>query len=245
MFSSIDLIGQSTLLFVTSPWIQILHMSNWIRLSEKIQQDLEKRHQHFTTSTKLYIAKLHLDEISGLIPNQKATDLMRLEKDDQGHLTAVFDGIYLQRTAKYLSELDAFFYCLRSCIDSFLWEVNLFYKLQCRRATKVRYMIEQKHKGRKINDLLQDLWREPWFEYLRDYRNFVTHHKLSEMATYTEDSKLYLPSKPQSAFTIERTNESYSREEDFEVMPCIENLLRNVTEFLEKGYGLVIDDLAF
>ncbi|MDH5688659.1 MAG: hypothetical protein OEZ48_12465, partial [Candidatus Bathyarchaeota archaeon] len=70
-------------------------MSNWIRLSEKIQQDLEKRHQHFTTSTKLYIAKLHLDEISGLIPNQKATDLMRLEKDDQGHLTAVFDGIYL------------------------------------------------------------------------------------------------------------------------------------------------------
>ena len=101
--------------------------------------------------------------------------------------------------------------------------------------------MKQKHRGKKINDLLQDLWREPWFEYLNNYRNFVTHRKLSEMATYTEDLKLYLPSNPRTETTIK----SYSREEDFEVIPCNRNLLRNVMEFLEKGYGPIIGDLTF
>ena len=228
------------MLFITGPWVHIADMPNWIRLSEKIS-DLEGRQQHFTTSTKLHVAKLHLDRTSRLIPNQKATDLMELETDDQGHLKAVFDGIYLQRTVDYLGELDAFFYCLRSCIDSFLWQANLFYRLGCSRAVDVWSAIKQKHMGKKINDLLQDLRHRPWFKYLNDYRNFVTHRKLSEMATYTEDLKLYLPSNPRSESTIE----SYSREEDFEVVSCIRNLLRNVMEFLEKGYGLIMDDLTF
>jgi hypothetical protein len=78
-----------------------------------------------------------------------------------------------------------------------------------------------------------------WFKYLNHIRNNLIHRKLSEIATYTENLQLYLPSNPKG----EITDKSYSMDEDFEVVSCINKLLNNVKEFLEIGYGLIIDDL--
>lgn len=224
------------MLFITGPWIKIKDMPNWQRILEKIGEDLEKKHQHYTTSTKLHFAEYHYVKITLLIPNRKATDIMKIDPKIQ---EAVFDDEYLRKTVAYLSELDALLYTLRSCIDSFLWEINLIFELGCERVTDIRCLMNIKYNRTKTNKLLKHMSNKSWFKYLNRIRNNLIHRKLSEIATYTENLHLYLPSNPKG----EITDKSYSMNEDFEVVSCINKLLNNVKEFLEIGYGLIIDDM--
>jgi hypothetical protein len=46
-----------------------------------------------------------------------------------------------------------------------------------------------------------------------------------------------LPKEPENGYS------SYSRDKDFEVITCLSNILGKTRDFLEKGYGLVMDDL--
>lgn len=66
-------------LFRTGPRIIIKDMVNWKSLKDKIS-DSELLDQHFTTSTKLHITRGHFDKLSDIIPNQKATDIMRVDE---------------------------------------------------------------------------------------------------------------------------------------------------------------------
>ena len=212
-------------------------MDNWRMLLSRISDGTFVA-QHYTTSTKLYNAQHHFNKLSRLIPNQKVTDLMEIEVDGQNNFVrAKFSDFYLQKAAGYLGELDALFYTLRSCIDSFFWEINLIFKLECERATRVIDVMNDKCNDKKTNNLLQGLNEEPWFKYLNDIRNHVTHRKLHEIAAYTEDFMLYLPKE------LKNDHSDFSREKEFEVIPCISNLLENTKIFLEKGYGLIMDDL--
>jgi len=68
--------------------------------------------------------------------------------------------------------------------------------------------MNEKYSGKKTNKLLQDLGNESWLKYLNRIRNNLIHRKLSEIATYTEDLKLCLPSDPEG----EITEKSYSRD---------------------------------
>ena len=226
--------------FITTPLIQIEGMNNWETLLNRIS-DHEVTTQHYTTSTKLHSAKRHFVKINRLIPNQKATDLMEIKFDDQGHFkgAAKFADSYLEKAGDYVVELDAFFYSLRSCIDSFLWEINLIFRLKCRKATRVIDVMNEKCSDKKTNNILQGLSEESWFRYLNDVRNYVIHRKLNEIAVCAEDFRLYLPKEPEKRYGYS----SYSREKEFEVTRCINNLLESTKEFLEKGYGLIMDDL--
>jgi len=231
-----------SLFFITGPIIQVKGMTNWKTLLDRIDRsDHGVITQHYTTSTKLHNAHRYFEKISILIPNQKATDLMEIEVDNQGHFKrANFTNSYLQKAGDYLGEIDAFFYTLRSCIDSFLWEINLIFKLDCQKATRVIKVMNIKCNDKKTNVLLQSLGEETWFKYLNDVRNYVIHRKLHDIAICIENLQLYLPKEP-----WKNGYSSYSREQEFEVITCFSNLLEKTRNFLEKGYGLVIDDLNF
>lgn len=188
--------------------------------------------QHLTTSTKLYGARHHLDKLKELIPNQKSSDIgLKVESG-----VVKFASRLPKKTVDYLSELDAFLYSLRSCIDSLLWEINLAFKLEFEKVYFSNLMKKMKteHKDSKITELLYELKLEAWFQYLNDVRNNLTHRRLNEIAIHTEDQKLYLPSNPK--------NGSYLRESKFEIFPCIKKLYIDTKEFLEKAYDLLINE---
>lgn len=218
----------------TRPLFEIKGMVNWNNMKDKIlstKNNLELLNQHYTTTTKLGIAAHHFTKLSKIIPNQKATDLMKISKNE-----VEFNDFYKKKCEDYFGELDGFFYSLRSCIDSFLWEINYSFKLGCLRATHTWNEMKKKHPKKKITKILNDLNKESWFTYLNYIRNNITHYSLSEIVTFTEDFKLYLPEKPETA--------SYSRKKEFEVMPRLNQLLENTKEFLEKGYDSLIEELT-
>lgn len=219
-------------LIITGPRVEIADMINWRILRDKIPHS-ELLAQHYTTSTKLHLARRHSDKLNELIPTQKATDIMQINLNER---RAEFPPSFLNKSSDYLSELDAFFYSLRSCVDSFLWEIILVFDLELSDANlrRIRERMEKKHKDREMTKLLNNLRDESWFKYLNDIRNYLTHRKLSEIATFSEDLKLYLPSDPKMS--------SYSREKKFEVIQCLQNLYVNTKDFLEKAYGLLIDE---
>jgi len=225
-------------LYRTRALVQIADMVNWTSLTDKISSS-ELIVQHYTTSTKLHIAWRHFEKLSEIIPNQRATDLMVIKVEEQNIISSEFPPSFLRKTGDYLSELDAFFYSLRSCIDSFLLQINLIFKLGLSKVylRDLVNKMNKKYKDKKISKLLRVLEDEPWFNYLKDIRNYLTHRNLSEIATYSEDFRLYLPSDPKTS--------SYSREKEFEVIPCLRNLYINTKAFLEKGYGLLFDEFGF
>ena len=218
----------------TSPWIEIAGMVNWKSMKDSIlrrKNENELLSQHYTTTTKLDISARHFKKLIRIIPNQKVTDILKISKNG-----VTFDGFFLRKGRDYLGELDGFFYSLRSCVDSFLWEINYTFKLGCSRATSVWDEMKKKYPEKKITKMLNGLSKEPWFKYLCDIRNNLAHYNLSEIVTFTEDFKLYLPTKPEIAY--------YSRKKEFEVIPRLKHLLENAKGFLEKGYGLLTEELT-
>lgn len=222
--------------FRTNPRIEIAGMVNWKSMKDSIlrrKNENELLNQHYTTTTKLDISARHLEKLIRIIPNQKVTDILKISKN-----RVTFDGFFLRKGRDYLGELDGFFYSLRSCVDSFLWEINYTFKLGCSRATRVWDEMKNKYPEKKITKMLNGLSKKPWFTYLSDIRNNLAHYNLSEIVTFTEDFKLYLPTKPEIAYY------SYSRKKEFEVIPRLKHLLENAKGFLEKGYGLLTEELT-
>lgn len=72
-------------------------------------------------------------------------------------------------------------------------------------------------------------------EYLGDVRNELTHHSLSDLATFTEDYRLYLPSDP--------LRHEYKRERRYEIPIYLKALRDNAYAFLEEGYKVIWDYL--
>ena len=71
-------------------------------------------------------------------------------------------------------------------------------------------------------------------------RNQITHRYLAELS-FSEKDKLYLPPDP-IAFDFSKSKD-FTLDDNYEVIVCLENLLENVLDFLENGYGFLIKDL--
>jgi len=212
---------------------EIKGMVNWRSLKDRFRSDLRLFIQHLTTSTKLHIAHRYFNKLREIAP----TDLM-CARQGKETISIELPSSLTSEVEDYFDWIEAYFYTLRSCIDSFLWELNLFFKLglkQVGNLRKFRESINEKYKDKEITKLLNDLQNKPWFNYLRDVRNYLTHRVLSEVAS--EGSKLYLPSNLETV--------SYSKRKEFEVIPCLDNLYINTKEFLEKGYGLLVNESIY
>jgi hypothetical protein len=206
-------------------------MNNWKELMDRIS-DLRTKVQHLTTSTKLHIAKRHCDKLRNLIPTERAPDLVNIEFDKRDRIIFKPPTSLPSKIEEFYDELEFIFYNLRSSIDSFLWEINLLLNLRHRSTNFRKFLkrLNKEYKNEEITKLLSDLQKESWFEYLSEIRNNLIHRLFSEVAI-SKDLKLYLPSKPKSG--------SFKLEKEFELLPCLDGLLGNVKDFLEKGYKIL------
>ena len=215
---------------MTGPRVEIASMVHWKTLKNRIVDQSDPLYErHYTTSTKLFITERHFTKISRIIPHQKATDLdlVIISQREFG-----YGPSFLEKSSNYVSELDGFFYSLRSCIDSFFWEINYIFKLGCSRATSVWDTMKAKYPEEKMTRLLNTLNEKDRYIYLNSARNILTHYTLSEIETYTEDPKIYLPRNPETPYR--------SEEKGFEVIPQLKFLLKNAKQFLENGYAIIL-----
>jgi len=226
--------------FIQRPWIEIKGMVNWRSMKDKIlstKKYPKLLHQHYATSTKFYNAKRHFKALKELVSNHIGKDLITIEYDKKKWISKI-PATLSENNLQFYDELEFIFYNLRSCIDAFLWEINLIFKLECSKAAHVRDAMNKKCKENEINNLLTNLQNEEWFIYLSQIRNKFTHRLLFEIAT-AEDLKLYLPTmsltkKPDLFF--------YGAEKEYELFNCLNELTKNVMGFLEKGYKILVLD---
>jgi len=92
-------------------------MVNWKKLSARLSDP--ELFQHCITSTKLYNAKRHFKILKGLVPNQTARDLIKIEFGKK-KLIYEIPSSPSKKNLQFYDELEFIFYNLRSCIDSFL-----------------------------------------------------------------------------------------------------------------------------
>ena len=225
----------------TRPWFDIKGMPNWQRIKSVMQRmGIEIFSQHYTTSGKLMTSDSHLKRLIVMVPENEINALsVKIELDRQGKVTAEFPLEHVQKVEDYLMERDGFFYALRSSLDSFFWEINLFFGLGISsRGMSYRRVRERMHEkgycAKETTILLEKLKYEHWFKYLGDTRNELTHHTSSELVTFTDDYKIYLPSDPLKS--------QYKREERYEVPKCLKDLRDRTVEFLENGYNAIWND---
>jgi len=231
-----DEIGLIVSSYVSRPLVGIAQMVNWKDLTAKIS-DPKLLSQHCATSTKLFNAKRHRKILKEIIPTQRATDLERIEVGKHKIIHELPSSLPI-KNLQFYDELEFIFYNLRSCIDSFLWEINFIFKLGCSKAAQVRGAMNKKCEEKEITTLLNNSQKESWFKYLNKIRNNLTHRLLSEVATW-EDLKLYLPSMP---FTNEPSPFFYSLEKEYELFPCLDRLAESTKDFLEKGYKILLNE---
>lgn len=231
-----DEISLSKSSFISRPLVIIAKMVNWKDLTAKIS-DPELHFQHHVTSTKLYNAKRHCNQLKEIVPTQRATDFERIESRKHELVLELSISLSIKKLQFY-DELEIVFYNLRSCIDSFLWEINLIFKLGCSKAAQVRDAMNIKYTEKEITKLLNNLQKECWFKYLRETRNNLTHRLLPAVAI-AADLKLYLPSM---RVTNKSSLFSYGLEKEYELFPCLDRLVENTQDFLEKGYNILLDE---
>lgn len=222
----------------TRPWFELKGVNNWKKLLKKLSK-FDILSQHYTTSGKLRTASYHFRRLIELVPENTISTLqITIKADEQGRHDVTFPIEHVSKVEEYLRERDGFLYSLRGCLDSFFWEVNLIFNLGLSKISygEVKQKMKKEYGTRKTTRLLMGLQNEPWFVYLSDVRNELTHHTLSELVTFTEDDKLYLPDDP--------LKNTYSRESRYEVPICLKTLRDATFEFLEKGYKTIWDDLS-
>ena len=162
-------------------------MSNWQRLKLVMQRmGTEILTQHYTTSGKLIISESHIRKLIAMVPENNINVFSKIEIDNQGMVKAEFSPEHIQKVEDYLIERDGFFYALRGSLDSFFWEINLFFGLRIpSRSMSYRRVREKMHEKKyctkETTTLLEKLKHEYWFKYLRDIRNELTHHIFSEL----------------------------------------------------------------
>jgi len=208
---------------------------NWKRLEQKIS-NAALRNQHLITGTKFEMAEHLLRTLKSMISTKKITDLIKVSYDEKTNQMKVWDFSYvLPRVLAFLAEYEMFLYTLRSCIDSFLLEVNLIYDLKIpnHKVTieRIKNKMCRQYKDDELTKHLLDLSdpsQAEWFKYLGDLRNFVAHRICSSIITST-DYKLYLPDNSRAR--------SISIEKDFEFFTKLSELLEKTKNFLELGFN--------
>jgi hypothetical protein len=216
-------------------------MVNWKNLEQKIS-NVKLSNQHMTTSTKLDIAKYHLQRLASMVPSRKITDLIRVSYDEKTNQMKIwaFDPTPV---FAFLAEFEAFLFSLRSSVDSFLLEVNLICKLKIpdEKVSLSRVkdeMVSQRGRDGDLTKHLLSLYEHDnkgkWFRYLGELRNLITHRICSSIIT-SVDYRLYLPDKPEV--------EPFSIKEDIEFFAKLNELLKETQSFLDEGFGYLQDQL--
>jgi len=100
--------------------------------------------------------------------------------------------------------------------------------------------MKEKHSDKKITQLLISYRGLKWYKYLNSMRNQISHRYLAEL-TFSEEGKIYLPPNP-IALDFSNDPRDFRIEGEYEVIICLENLLENVLDFLENGYGFLIKE---
>ena len=211
-------------------------MVNWKDLTAKIS-DPKILKQHYVTSTKLFNAKHHFKILKEIVPTQRAIDLVRIEFGKK-KLIYEIPSSPSKKNLQFYDELEFIFYNLRSCIDSFLWEINLLFELRCSKAGQVIHVMKNKFEEKEITEQLNSLKEKTWFKYLSEIRNNLIHRLLSEVAI-DKELLLYLPSRP---FTNEPNPTVYNLGTEYELFTCLDELIKNAMDFLEKGYRILVKD---
>ena len=216
---------------ITRPLTEIKRMKNSREFTTRIDDSGKGKllYQHLATTTKLYTSKRFFNKI-------RRIDIRKFP-----NFPSSLDGNVLD----YYEYIDAFFFNLRSCIDSFLWEINLYFNLGKKKlyggtGKNIDDLMKEKHPDTKITQLLISYQQFGWYKYLNRMRNQITHRYLAELI-FSEKDKIYLPPDP-TAFDFLKPKD-FTIEDNYEVIICLENLLKNVKDFLEKGYGFLIKDL--
>ena len=192
--------------------------------------DVELKTQHLTTGTKFEIARCHIDKLFSLFPAKKITDLIELSYDEKTNQWTIF-VFNLPSYLACLSEYDSFLYSLRSCIDSFLLEVNLVYGLKIPsnqvNLTRVRKEMRRQYGKDDLTNHLISSFQSSWFKYLGSLRNFVAHRICSSFIT-SNDYRLYLPDDPEAS--------KVSTNRNLEFFATLNELLMDTENFLETGF---------
>ena len=100
-------------------------------------------------------------------------------------------------------------------------------------------LMEEKHSDKIITQLLLNYRQLKWYRYLNQMRNQITHRYLAELL-FSEEETIDLPSNPTSF--LPRDQKDFTTEDKYEVIICLNNLLENVLNFLEKGYSILIKE---
>ena len=224
------------------PVIEIKRMGNSREFTTKIVNSGkgELLFQHLATTTKLNASKRFLDKISKIDITTFLKYKYREGKTHQIELPSSLQDNVLD----YYEYLEAFFFNLRSCIDSFLWEVVLYFDLGLKKLYEdkrknIFALMKEKHPDKKITQLLISYRQLEWYKYLNPMRNQITHRYLAELI-FSKEDKIHLPPNP-IALDFKKPKD-FTIEHKYEVIICLENLLENVLDFLENGYDFLIKE---
>jgi hypothetical protein len=205
-------------------------MAKWKSINQKIINN-ELRAQHNTTATKVAIAEYHLRKLISMFPTKRATDLLKLSYDtDTKRMQISVFGV--PQFLEVITPYEYFLYSLRSCVDSFLLEVNRIYDLNIPSSKvnlwRIKKELLRQYSSDELTKHIVVLIQSEWFKYLTKLRNFVAHHTCSSLIT-SSDYGLYLPDDPDSSPNTIKKN--------FDFFAKLSELLKETMEFLETGYS--------
>ena len=225
--------------FIQRPLMEISQLDNWRKLSARLSNHPKLFLQHMITSTKLSNANRHFKALEKLVPNHTAKDLMEIEFSKKKWISEIPSSLsQFEKILQFYDELEFIFYNLRSCIDSLLWEIKLMFELNCSKAAHVVPEMEKNFKEEEITKQLRSLKEKNWFKYLSEIRNNLIHRWLPEVAI-DEELLLYLPRR---ISTNETNPQDYILGKQYELFSCLDELRKNIMDFLEKGYKILVQD---
>jgi hypothetical protein len=212
---------------------------SWTELEKKIT-NANIKSQHETTGTKIEIARYHLEKIFVLLPNQQLTDMIEIAYDKETNMHKIIASRTASKYLAFSSELDSFLYSLRGCIDSLLLEINSIYGLNLEdykvTAKNLKKKMNFHCKQEQLTNYLASTFQSHWFNYLTDLRNTVVHH-INFPFYVSIDLKapncypLYLPDEPNAS--------KISLNNDYKILPKLNELLIETANFLSISYGLI------
>lgn len=213
-------------------------MANWKILQQTISEkgNTKLSGQHATTSTKLEIARYHLQNLTSMVPTGSITDLTPVIHNDDNSITVT--TLVLSKLLPFLTEYESFLFSLTSSIDSLLAEVNLICNLQIPdykvTIENVRNEVRKKYgDDKEFTNYICSLYDAKWFRYLGGLRNLVAHRVCSSVVSAT-DLKLYLPNIPQVI-----TPGSIIKHVDF--FAKLNELLSETEQSINLGFGYLMN----
>jgi hypothetical protein len=206
-------------------------MPNWSMMQQELPNS-KLRNQHETTATKLELARIHLQQLSSMVPNRKITDLTPVTHNSDNSTT--FDVPNLNKLIPFLTDFEAFLFTLTSSVDSFLIEINRACDLRIPdrevKIWKVREKVVKKYgKEDEFSKYIFEFFSAKWLIYLGDLRNLAAHQTIP-FPILSTDMNLYLPKEP-------KVIEPGSIEEHIDFVAKLNELLSKTKEYLNLGFG--------